>query len=536
MKKSSLIVLLVLPLAIGMASCTGGRGGRGETSGSSTSRNGTSHDPSRKFEVPVVEAEKLDEIVPPTMPTWDSTSEVKREDGLDIIDIYEVSDMHAMIEFNPTKGYWGFSGLANFFNEKRSENKGTIVVSSGDMWQGGSESNLTRGKIVVESMRYVGFEAMALGNHEFDWREEIIQRNGAYYASEMSLLCGNLVDSRTNQIPTYLKGSTIIERGGYKIGVIGTIGDISYSISKDAFENFSITSSSNYAEAEATRLRNDENCDAVIWLSHEDTPGATVPTNIDAFFGGHSHNDVTDTAVGIDHEIPKLATENYGVSIAHATLKIDPSTRKVAEATGELIKTNDHASMLVDEVNIRNLYNQYQSITDVVKRYELNNVYGAFKAEEELANLSCKAMYDTYHAQDDDIVASLQNGNGGVRTDISEGMCTYGDIYTAFPFDNEIVYFTLLGSKVRDFFESADKKLNIYVAYSKLGDFDKTKTYKVVTTDYVCTNVLKYSESKFTRYASTVIRDTVAEYIFNNSGLTASNFSEELPNYNAPTK
>ena len=519
MKKTLIPTLLVLPLLIG--GC--GKGGKEQ-------------EPKDPFAVPVVDVEHL-EITLPTMPTYSTTTPVKQEGGLDIIDIYEMSDMHAMIDFDTSKGYWGFSGIANYLKDKRQDNPGTILVSSGDMWQGGSESNLTRGRVVAECMRYVGFESMALGNHEFDWGEEVLQRNSGYFTAEMPLLCGNLVDKRTNERPAFVKGSRVIERGGYKIGVIGTIGDIEYSIAKSAFANFKLTSSSDYATSESARLRTEEGCNFVVWNSHEEaTDTMVVPAGVDVIFGGHTHDDINKSVLNptLGHNVPILETKNYGYTLAHAQLKINPSTKTVSEATGELVHASDNQAKLVDEANVKALVDQYKAATAVVKQYALNKVSGTFKAEVELANLSCKAMFDSYN--DGSFFCALQNGAGGVRKDIEAGQVTYGDVYTSFPFDNEVVTFEIKGNKLRDFFEkSGVRSCNVYVASTKWADVDKDKTYKVVTTDFVCTNKLNMKESEFTPLAGSVIRDVVAKYIYDNNKLNATNFGADKANYQAPT-
>ena len=142
-------------------------------------------------------------------------------------------------------------------------------------------------------------------------------------------------------------------------------------------------------------------------------------------------------------------------------------------------------------------------------------------------------MFDEF--KDENTVAAFQNGNGGVRNDIKEGKVTYGDIYTAFPFDNEIVKFEIKGSDIANFFEGSNvRNLNLYCPTKKLSEFDTSKTYTMIATDYVCTNVLELSEDKFTRFAGTVIRDCVAKYIYNNSNLNSENFKSSLSDYSRP--
>lgn len=517
MKKSSLTMLLVLPLLL---------------VGCSKKGSGDKKDP---FAVPLVDIEHL-QINLPTMPNYaDYASASVRNDGsYDIIDLYEMSDMHAMIDFNTAsdKGYFGFSGLANFIKEKRNANGGTILLSSGDMWQGGAESNLTQGKIVAEAMRYVGFECMALGNHEFDWGKDVIQRNAEYFSADMPLLAGNLQLKSDSSRPSYVGASKIVTRGEYKVGIIGTIGDkVEYSIGKSVFADFKLAKSFDFAEAEALRLKNEEHCNVVVWASHEDPEAISVPANVDVIFGGHEHKAYN----GVKSGVPCMSTANYGQDIAHVTVKLDPSTKQVVEATGETVFGKANTSYMTDESNLKNLFDQYRVETDKVKQYKLNSVSGTFVKNAELANLSTKAMFEQY--KEDNTIWALQNGSGGVRSDIS-GSVTYGDIYTAFPFDNEVVKFEIQGKDLENFWYNAKyenpRNLNIYCPATKYSEYDTSKTYTVITTDYVCTNVLHMEEGEFTRFAGTVIRDCVAEYIYNTNGLNADNFKTSLSDYSRP--
>jgi len=512
MKKSSLTILLLVPLFLGACS--------------------SSKEP---FAVPLVDVSNLS-IILPSMPNYaDYASATVKNDGEnDIIDIYEISDMHAMIDYNtePDKGYFGFFGLANYIKEKRTANGGTILLSSGDMWQGGAESNLTQGKIVAEAMRYVGFECMALGNHEFDWGKDVIKRNADYFNVDMPLLAGNLQLKSDSSRPEYVGGSKIVQRGQYKVGIIGTIGDkVEYSIGKSVFADFKLANSFDYAQEEAARLKNAENCDVVVWATHEDAEAINVPNNVDVIFGGHEHKSYNGVKAGV----PCMSTANYGQDIAHVSVKLNPSTKQVVEATGETIFGKDSTSYMSDESNLKNLFDQYRVETDKVKQYQLNNVSGKFVKNAELANLSTKAMFEQY--KDENTIWALQNGNGGVRSDI-EGKVTYGDIYSAFPFDNEIVKFEVKGSDLENFWYNSKyenpRNLNIYCPAKAYSEYDKSKTYSIITTDYVCTNILHMEESEFTRFAGTVIRDCVAKYIYDNNGLNADDFKTSLSDFTRP--
>src|SRR5690554_2041853 len=87
-----------------------------------------------------------------------------------VINIYTLNDFHGAIFENKSAGEIGLSKIGNFLKTvKEKQPNNTVILSAGDMFQGAAVSAMTRGKVVVDIMNYIGFDAMALGNHEFDW-------------------------------------------------------------------------------------------------------------------------------------------------------------------------------------------------------------------------------------------------------------------------------------------------------------------------------------------------------------------------------
>ena len=96
-------------------------------------------------------------------------------DVVETIDFYNFNDLHG--KFNDASGQNGVGKLTSYLEERNSIDEYTVFLSTGDMWQGGAESNGTKGKIITVWMNYLGFEAMTLGNHEFDWGQDAIKAN-----------------------------------------------------------------------------------------------------------------------------------------------------------------------------------------------------------------------------------------------------------------------------------------------------------------------------------------------------------------------
>ena len=116
------------------------------------------------------------------------------------LDFYAVNDLHGKFTANDSQP--GVGGLTTYLKEAKSKNPNTVLLSSGDMWQGGSESNLTRGMIINDWMSEMDFVSMTLGNHEFDWGTSYIAENAA--ASEFAYLAINVYEHETG---TTLEGT-----------------------------------------------------------------------------------------------------------------------------------------------------------------------------------------------------------------------------------------------------------------------------------------------------------------------------------------
>ena len=215
--------------------------------------------------IPTVDVTSLS-ITLPNKPTR-NVGEIRSDDLYEYIDLYELSDFHgAVYEEKHSNGtYIGLPKLASYFDNKRSSNPGgTVILSTGDMFQGSADSNLTRGYMVNYCMQYIGFDAMALGNHEFDWTDEWIKKNAElqYNTTSVPYLGANIL--KNGEIPSFLHKSTIVERGEYKIGVIGTIGNnLEASVLKSAREGYEFVPYADIVNAEALRLKTEEHCNAV---------------------------------------------------------------------------------------------------------------------------------------------------------------------------------------------------------------------------------------------------------------------------------
>lgn len=458
------------------------------------------------------------------------------------LDVYEISDFHGAFTYSEADKELGLTRLGSYFDKVREDNPGgTIILSGGDMWQGTADSNLTRGNLCTYAMNIIGFDAMTMGNHEFDWTKKWIENNKN--KATFPFLGANIYDKATGKIHDLYKASTVVTRGDYKIGLIGTIGDnIKDSILASAVSDVDFKEELPIVQAEATRLREEENCDVVIWTSHRDLEelySLATKTNpgVDAVFGGHSHASLEkyNEATGVKF----LATENSGHSIAHTRLKINKSTKEVTtDVENSGLDHNPTANTYVEDADIKMVFDQYE--TDIIgkaKSEYLAKCDATLTKQQYLANYSVRAMYEEVKRLADfkgiEVAATFTNINGGVRKDIQAGDILYGNVYESFPFDNELVLIKTTGEKLKSkFYVASNVAMYTTFDYSK---FDSKATYYVLTTDFLESNA-KFFKGHGGEVSVTgaLLRDAVANQMKIDKNIKAKDYSAAKDEYSNP--
>lgn len=482
------------------------------------------------------------ETYTPTLPEFVNKNQgaIKTDGTYDYLDIYEISDFHGAVQYNKSEKQLGLARLGTYFDKKRENNPGgTVILSGGDMWQGSADSNLTRGNLVTYSMDVIGFDAMTMGNHEFDWTKKWIQNNKE--KATFPLLGANIYDKSTKQIHELYKPSTILNRGDYKIGVIGTIADnIRNSILASAIADVEFRNEVSIVTAEAARLKNEEKCDVVLWSSHRDATElynlVTTDLGIDGIFGGHSHT--TGDTFNEALDLAFLQSEPYGQSIPHLQLKINKSTKEVTTTIHE-VDENPTANEYTEDKDIKSLIDQYsRDIIGTVKSQKLGSADGDLKIADTLSNFCVYSMKEevkrTEELKNYDIVASFHNRNGGVRKDIAAGNITYGQVYESFPFDNEIVILKITGRTLSTMFFKFGGN---WATWQKFGydPVEQDKEYYVLCSDFMESN-----EAFFKGHGGEVIntglviREAVANQIRIMKNIETKNFKASKSEYQLP--
>ena len=435
-------------------------------------------------------------------------------------DFYAINDLHG--KFVTSGNTVGVEGLSTYMKQSASLDDNPIFLSSGDMWQGGSYSNLTHGQIVTDWMNHMGFVSMTLGNHEFDWGEEPIKENADI--AEFPLLAINIYDRSTNKQVDYCDSSVIVESRGLRIGIIGAVGDCYSSIASEKVEGIYFKTGSALTElvkAESTKLR-EMGADLIVFSLHDGgtgTIGSYYPSAlsdgyVDVVFEGHSHYSyVLRDSNGVYHLQNK--GDNGGISHAEIEYNFANGNHSVTEA--EHVSASKYSGLEADEV-VSTLLEKYKdTISKADEKLGTNSTLrDADTLRSLVAELYFKAGAERW-GDEYDIV--LGGGYMSVRSPgyLHAGTVTYGDLQTILPFDNELVLCSIKGKDlVSKFLQTSNSNYFIYCGdygNSIKNSINQNATYYLITDSYSSsyapnrlTEVARYGENIFAR-------DLLADYI-----------------------
>ncbi|NDV59906.1 bifunctional UDP-sugar hydrolase/5'-nucleotidase [Bacteroides sp. 519] len=217
--------------------------------------------------------------------------------------ILHTNDVHSRIEAlspeleNPVSaGNGGFLRIASYVNEVRKETSNLLVFDCGDFSQGTPYYNLFQGDVEISLMNTIGYNAGAIGNHEFDFGMDNLMR--LCKMANFPVVCANY-DFTETVLEGIVKPYTIIKKAGLKIGVFGLSPDPDGLVQASNYEGVKFLNPYEKANETAALLRQ-KGCNVVICLSHlgmysstknpiSDTELVKNTRNIDVILGGHSH-------------------------------------------------------------------------------------------------------------------------------------------------------------------------------------------------------------------------------------------------------
>ena len=448
------------------------------------------------------------------------------------------------------------STLVNIIRAKVEKEGGhVLLLSAGDVNTGVPESDLLNAEPDIKSMNIINYDAMTLGNHEFDKAVSVLTKQSEM--AKFPFLAANVV--RKDSGETLFTPYVIKEIDGLRVAIFGLVtADVPTLVLPENVQELQFLSVIDTARKLVPLLK--EKADVVIALTHiglydqdsdktGDTQLAQAVTGIDVIVGGHTHT-ALDKPIIVGRTLIVQAGA-YSEKVGRLNLTVDSEKDMVINYSFELLSVNEKnkvsyngkdyysysSSGYVEDKEILETMEPYLKGADVLlgkpigdALVELTGGKGESRSREtNLGNLITDSMLVKSGAE-----IALQNG-GSIRAGIAPGIITYRDVLTVQPFGNTLTRIDMTGAQIMEVLNAAAGKVGsggflhvagLKVTYSKgagkalnvmTGNvpLDLQKTYRVVTNTFLASGGDGYDMLKpLAKYDTGFVdADAMVEYI-----------------------
>ena len=354
------------------------------------------------------------------------------------------------------KCFGGTARLVTAITEARARSNNSVLFSGGDQFQGTLFYTYYKGALAAEMMNKLGYDAMTVGNHEFDDGPEVLR--GFMDAVDFPILMSNADVSGEPLLAGKLAKSVVIERGGEKLGLIGLTPQDTDELASPG-DNVIFTDPIGAVQAEVDRLT-EMGVNKIIVLSHSgyntDIRVAEGTTGVDVIVGGHSNTLLSNTNERAVGPYPTMVGSTaivqayaYGKYLGELNVTFDDDGN-VTEASGEPILTD--ASVAEDAATVARIAEAAEPLEEIRQRVVaetadvIDGERGSCRAQEcAMGNIIADAMLA--RVKDQGIEIAIQNG-GGIRASIDAGEVTMGEVLTVLPFQNTLSTFYVSGEVI----------------------------------------------------------------------------------------
>jgi len=396
--------------------------------------------------------------------------------------ILHINDWHSRIESNnkyestcsaeeesKDECIGGAARLVTAIAERRKalEGQNVLLLNGGDNFQGSLFYATYKGAVEAEFLNQMKFDAMTVGNHEFDDGEDALVP--FLEKVQFPVLSANVHPNAQSKVGDRIKPSIVLEVGGQKIGIVGAVTNDTPEVAAPG-PNIAIEDDIQTITAEVEKLKA-EGVNKIIALTHVGYPRdkemiARIP-GVDVVVGGHSHSLLSNTDLKAEGPYPTMVDnpEGYKVPVTQAASYskylgefkvVFDDNGVVKEASGDPLYLD--AKIKPDEAVLARIKELGAPIEELKAKQvsettaDIDGSRESCRAREcEMGNLIADAVLDRVKGQGVQIV--FQNG-GGIRASIGKGAVTMGDVLTVLPFQNTVATFQLSGKDIADSIEA----------------------------------------------------------------------------------
>jgi 2',3'-cyclic-nucleotide 2'-phosphodiesterase/3'-nucleotidase len=365
------------------------------------------------------------------------------------VSIFHTTDLHGHIvptrTYTGTENVGGLARCATCIRQWRRESPDSLLLDIGDVYQGTAESLVNNGNLMVGLFNRIGYDAWTLGNHDFDWGPEALEKNLAL--SKSPILTGNI--RVAGKSPGSLDGAwknvlpwMIKEVGGFKIALIGLVTPgLPYWLAQETLGGVMVeppveSLRKSIAEAKSAKA------DAIVVMGHmgwrrEDDFANPVreilklAPGVDVFLAGHTHQDQPSWKT---NRVLCTQASYFGIHCGRVDLTFDLESRRLIDANA-ITKLMD-ASVELDpgvmeqaapdlKKSAEQLSRKVATATAPIKGTGSNN---------PLSRLFCEIFADALK-RNQTPVDGVFHGTFGTG-DLPAGDITVGDCWKMLPYEN----------------------------------------------------------------------------------------------------
>lgn len=378
--------------------------------------------------------------------------------------------------------------VSSYVKSLRDAGENVILVDNGDTIQGTimsddlANKNPDEAHPVIAAMNYMGYDAMGLGNHEFNWGVTSMKK--ILGQAEFPVLCSNIRDGK-GELVARDGAWTMVEKAGIKVAIIAadTPHIQKWDGGKDGIDELQIVSLTEGVEAAMKEIG--DSADVVMVIAHAgptseyseaDAANSILSVEgVDLLQCGHSHS----TYINNDGPIPVGEVKNGAGEVLKYTVTLDKD-KKITSATVETVsvkdQTPDEGVRAVEAVKTA-----HEKAVEYVSGNVLGHASAKFQPENEIAGIPQGKLEDTAvmdlintvqlkYAQADVSAAALFKDT----SDLPEGELNYGNIFDIYKFDNTLYRVNITGEQLKQYMEWSASHYNTWTEGDINISFDKS--------------------------------------------------------------
>ena len=440
----------------------------------------------------------------------------KTNDVKENITMYSLNDAHGRIVQEDTAKIPGLQTMAGYLSGKKYD----LLLNGGDLIQGTAINDLDFGRSTAQITKYMGFDAIAIGNHEFDFGlNNLLSINQEV---DPNFLSANILYKENNQ--QVFRGSKIKElTNGLKVGIIGLTTPETISITKpSSTEKIKLNDVKETLTREINNLKN-QNINLIVVVSHIGNRDelkdiiSDFGSDIDIIVGGHTHElyfeKINDTYI--------MQSGSQARVLQETKFDFNQKTGLITKLENNNLsfdQLKDHSDQAPSEIQA--LVKQMQTKEEIEFSQVIGNapltLYGSGRGvETNGTDFAVDSMYYGARKQYGENVDFAINIAGGIRDSINQGEVTKRTIYNVYPFGNLLRVVKLKGSDIKEMFEYSLTRINsggmLQVSYQVRIEYYQNSNGEQIKRFLIRSNNGDYQEFNDEQYYIVAINDFIGD-------------------------